>query len=98
MNHHSGEGPVRSCFLVKGMVQGVGFRMAACREARRLGLAGWVRNVSGGHVEVLVEGTVHDVGLFRAWCRRGPEQAVVRDIDEVRGTATGEFRAFDVRF
>ena len=44
-------------FLVKGRVQGVGFRWFVQREAAELGLRGWVRNTDDGHVEVLAAGS-----------------------------------------
>jgi acylphosphatase len=43
-------------FLVKGRVQGVGFRWFVLREAAEIGLRGWVRNTADGHVEVLAAG------------------------------------------
>ncbi len=45
-----------------GMVQGVGFRDTVRRHARALGLAGWVRNLPDGRVEILVEGSREDIG------------------------------------
>ena len=59
--------------LVKGKVQGVGFRYSAVREAQRLRLCGWVKNVSGGDVEVWAEGPDDKLALFSAWLRRGPQ-------------------------
>jgi acylphosphatase len=44
-------------FLVKGRVQGVGFRWFVQREAAEIGLCGWVRNTDDGHVEVLAAGS-----------------------------------------
>ncbi len=44
-------------YIVKGRVQGVGFRWFVLREASALGLRGWVRNTSEGHVEVLATGS-----------------------------------------
>ena len=49
-------------FLVKGRVQGVGFRWFVQREAAELGLRGWVRNTDDGHVEVLAARRARPVG------------------------------------
>lgn len=47
---------VRKHFFFSGRVQGVGFRYQSAYYARRLGLTGWVRNLSDGHVEMEVQG------------------------------------------
>jgi acylphosphatase len=83
---------------VTGRVQGVGFRWSAVREARRLGLRGWVRNADDGSVEVEAEGTPSALEEFLAWLRRGPEGAFVSDV-EVHPAAPGGARGdFDVEF
>jgi acylphosphatase len=66
--------------VVSGLVQGVGFRMATQQEARRLGLAGWVRNLPDGRVEAIAEGPDESVARLVAWCRHGPAGARVRDL------------------
>ena len=66
--------------VVSGLVQGVGFRLAAQREARRLGLSGWVRNRADGRVEAVAEGPEPAIEQMVAWCRRGPPGARVRDV------------------
>jgi len=75
--------------VVRGLVQGVGFRATTFDEARRLGLAGWVRNRVDGTVEVLAEGAEPKLSLFLAYLRRGPLGArvagVVEDWSEERG-------------
>jgi acylphosphatase len=75
--------------VVRGRVQGVGFRATTFDEARRLGLAGWVRNRVDGTVEVLAEGEEPKLMLFLAYLRRGPLGAhivgVVEDWSEVQG-------------
>lgn len=63
-----------------GVVQGVGFRWFAMRAARRLDLAGWVRNDADGSVEVLVEGSDGAVERLVEELRRGPEGASVSDV------------------
>jgi len=58
---------------VSGVVQGVGFRYQAAREASRLGLSGWVRNAANGDVEVWAEGPHETLEQYLAWLRRGPQ-------------------------
>ena len=60
---------------IKGLVQGVGFRDAMCREADRLGVTGWVRNCRDGSVEAIVDGAPSAVDGIIAWARRGPPAA-----------------------
>ncbi len=59
-------------FLVKGRVQGVGFRWFVHREASELNLRGWVRNTEDGDVEVVVTGEDNDLDELRASLKRGP--------------------------
>ena len=79
--------------LVRGRVQGVGFRYSAIREARRLRLNGWVRNTYDGDVEVWAEGPREKIGLFTAWLRRGPQLARVDsiNIEDRNPVGYGEF-------
>lgn len=83
--------------LVIGRVQGVGFRYSAIREARRLGVTGWVRNMEEGSVEVAAEGTPERVTAFLAWLQKGPPGAWVREV-EVTEIAPAGFQEFTVRF
>jgi acylphosphatase len=66
---------------VRGRVQGVGFRAATAREARHLGLSGWVRNLLEGDVEVEAAGDDAQVDALVAWLRHGPPPARVTGID-----------------
>ena len=59
-------------FLVKGRVQGVGFRWFVHREASELDLKGWVRNTEDGDVEVVVSGTDKDLAELRTSLGKGP--------------------------
>ena len=83
---------------VVGRVQGVGFRWSAVREARRLGVRGWVRNADDGSVEVEAEGAPPDLEAFLAWLHRGPAGASVSGV-EVRPVAPSGARGdFDLEF
>lgn len=74
-------------------MQGVGFRDAMCREADRLGVAGWVRNCRDGSVEAVVDGTPEAVGAIIAWAKRGPAAARVSNV--AVGDAAGRFSGFN---
>jgi len=66
--------------VITGRVQGVGYRLWAKREARRLGLRGWVRNLSNGDVEALAVGEAAQVDAFVQACHTGPSMARVSSV------------------
>jgi DNA ligase D-like protein (predicted 3'-phosphoesterase) len=67
--------------VVRGAVQGVGFREATVRRARRLGVMGWVRNGEDGTVEVHAEGSRGEVDALVAFLRDGPRAAHVERVE-----------------
>jgi acylphosphatase len=69
-------------YLVRGRVQGVGFRWFVEREAQVLGIAGWVRNNVDGSVEVLAMGTRDQLLGLRSRLQTGPRAARVDDVEE----------------
>jgi acylphosphatase len=81
---------------VRGRVQGVGFRAFAAREARRLGVNGWVRNEPDGSVLILAEGEDAAADAFLAWLRHGPSSAHVRSVDPEWLTAAGDLASFEI--
>ena len=83
-------------FLVKGEVQGVGFRFFAQREAARHQVVGYVRNCPDGTVEALVEGPASNVQAFKDDLVTGPQWAVVDQVEEIVLEPTGSFSAFRV--
>lgn len=73
--------------VIRGRVQGVGFRAWVEYTAAGQGLAGWVRNRRDGAVEALFAGTTKAVEAMIKSCRRGPSVARVDAIDIRDGTA-----------
>jgi acylphosphatase len=69
-------------FLVKGRVQGVGFRWFVHREAAEIGLRGWVRNIEAGHVELVAAGEPEQIAELRISLRRGSRGSRVDAIEE----------------
>ena len=67
--------------VVTGTVQCVGYRAACRRAATSAGVRGWVRNLDDGRVEAVFAGPEGAVEQLVAWCRSGPEAAVVRSVD-----------------
>jgi len=78
----SSEKPVQARrYLVRGRVQGVGFRWFVEREAHILKIAGWVRNNSNGTVEVLAQGNRDQLSGLHSRLREGPRAARVDAVD-----------------
>jgi acylphosphatase len=84
-------------FLVRGRVQGVGFRWFVEREADLLGIAGWVRNNQDGSVEVLAIGASEQLAQLRARLREGPRAARVDGVDESEAEPVAGLTSFQVR-
>jgi acylphosphatase len=68
--------------LIRGTVQGVGFRYWTRRTATARGLQGWVRNRRNGTVEAVFAGAEQAVADMIKLCRRGPDAAWVDSVDE----------------
>lgn len=84
--------------VVRGVVQGVGFRFFVEREARSFGVVGYVRNRSDGGVEVVAEGEKGLLEELLASLRRGPRGAHVSGVDARWTESQREFNRFEVRF
>lgn len=87
---------VRRHVVVRGAVQGVGFRVSLARTARTRGVAGWVRNCPDGTVEAALEGPDDAVDAVIQWCRYGPRSARVDGVtvrhEEPQGAALFQIR------
>ncbi len=81
--------------VIRGRVQGVGYRAWVDHHARRLGLQGWVRNRRDGSVEAVFEGTEDVVVEMIVSCRSGPPSARVDDVkeEEAHADTSGQRRA-----
>ena len=83
--------------VIKGEVQGVGFRWAVQRQAGRLGLTGYAENLPDGSVRVEAEGDPDRLDQLEAFLHQGPQWAEVAAVDSQRQSATGEFHRFEAR-
>ena len=83
--------------LIRGRVQGVGFRRAAQRRALSLGVTGWVRNLGDGSVEVFAVGPETPVNALLRWCSSGSERALVTTVEAVN-EAPQHFDSFEIRY
>lgn len=89
--------PVRRRCLVSGRVQGVFFRAFTAREAQAIGgLTGWVRNLTDGRVEVLVEGEKDRVERLVRWLHKGSMLSRVDGVDVREEEPAGDLAPFGV--
>ncbi|MGK5543304.1 acylphosphatase [Streptomyces sp. URMC 127] len=87
---------IRKHVVVSGRVQGVFYRDTCREEARRHGVAGWVRNMPDGTVEAVFEGPAEEVEQMVGWAHRGPSRAEVRGVETEEETPEG-LTDFEVR-
>ena len=89
--------PVRAHIIVKGRVQGVGFRAFVEYNARQIGLTGWVRNVGYDTVEAVAEGERPKAERLIEVMKAGPRGSRVDESNVDWGNPTGEFEGFGVK-
>ncbi|MGC2209757.1 MAG: acylphosphatase [Candidatus Korobacteraceae bacterium] len=83
-------------YLVRGRVQGVGFRWFVEREAQLIGVGGWVRNRDDGAVEVLASGTDEQLGTLYDKLREGPRAARIDGVDVDDAAPFGGYQTFQI--
>ena len=83
--------------VVRGRVQGVGFRFMVLDEASRLGLAGWVANAQDGSVRCVAEGPRERLQTLLEFLRAGPRGARVDEVNVTWAAAAGTMTRFTVR-
>jgi acylphosphatase len=96
VQQNSKEKPAAFYALVRGRVQGVGFRYSTQREAQRLRLKGWVRNTIAGDVELWAEGPREKLEVFYTWLRRGPQLSRVDSVNLENKNPVG-YEAFEIK-
>ena len=89
---------IRAHVIVIGKVQGVFYRAETASKAKQLNLTGWVRNLPDGRVEAIFEGEEINVRKMIDFCRRGPPNAYVVDVNVRQHDWKGEFEKFTVRY
>jgi acylphosphatase len=82
-------------WLIRGRVQGVGFRFFAQRAAEGLGLRGYVRNLDDGRVEVYALGPDEKLSELAGLLRHGPRWAEVHTVDE-QDAAIHPYGSFEI--
>jgi acylphosphatase len=89
---------IRAHVIAAGKVQGVFYRAETASQAKRLNVTGWARNLSDGRVEAVFEGEENNVQRLIDFCRHGPPNAYVVNLDMRRQEWKGEFDSFTVRY
>jgi len=82
--------------LIKGRVQGVGFRYFAQDSALELGLFGWVRNLADGDVEAVAEGRSEDIETWIRRLHQGPSLSRIQAIQTTPQKSQGSFNTFSI--
>jgi len=82
--------------LVAGRVQGVGFRAFTEKEARRLGINGFVKNLPDGRVEIIAEADAEKLQALLALCHQGPLFARVDAVEVCEWDSQAALQAFDI--
>jgi len=80
--------------IISGKVQGVFFRANAKKQADKLGIKGYVKNTDENKVEILAQGSEENIKNFIEFCKQGPPEAEVTDIQikELKNQKLGEFK------
>jgi acylphosphatase len=87
---------VKKHIFITGRVQGVGFRHFTRKNADKIGITGWVKNLPDGRVEALFQGPEQKVNELIDRCKEGPISAYVKEIDVNKAEDTKDHDSFEV--
>ena len=85
-------------YKVSGHVQGVFYRSSTQKEAQRLGLSGWVRNLADGRVEAVACGTAEQLATLEVWLHHGPPMAHVDNVKITNELLESITHGFEIRY
>lgn len=83
--------------FVSGRVQGVFYRASAQVHAKKLGLSGFAKNLPDGRVEIVAQGDRQTLDELVDWCRQGPADARVSDVQLTEEQIIAPMAGFDIR-
>jgi len=87
---------VRVHVFIEGIVQGVSFRYYTYKLAKKLNINGWIKNLPDGRVEAIFEGDEESVNKILEFCKKGPEGALVTNIEIIQEKYLNEFSDFEI--
>ncbi len=88
---------IQAHVFIKGRVQGVFFRWWTQRQAKKLGLTGWVGNLADGRVEAVFQGTTEKVEKMIEKCKQGSAGAKIENVEMEKGKASSVFSGFEIK-
>lgn len=89
---------IRAHVVLSGRVQGVYYRQNTVKQAQKLGLSGWIRNLNDGKVEAVFEGEKENIEKIVNWAKKGPFFARVSSLKIEWQKYKGEFNNFGVKY
>lgn len=89
---------IRFHIFVSGRVQGVFFRENTRRKAKKIGITGWVRNLTDGRVEAVLEGEKDKIERMINWAKKGPMFAKVKGVKIEIEEYQAEFNDFEIKY
>ncbi len=84
--------------IIKGLVQGVFYRVHTKNTADKLGVKGYVKNLANGSVEAVFEGDTQAVAMMIDWCHKGPEISRIDHVDTQEIKPLSDFKTFEIRY
>jgi acylphosphatase len=82
--------------VISGFVQGIGFRHFVRQNAQKLGLKGWVRNIPGGNVEAVFQGSKDAIDEMILLCQKGPMFSEVKEVTIDRIDSEEQLEGFEI--